>query len=152
MTRPIPGTNRQHRILRVLVEHGALTLTGIRQHIGKLSHADLKVLCEQGYAVEAAKIPPKGPCTIKEVSVFKHTRKGKAYAAVDFPMPEKKEPPNRVQIVITKASKASKATVKLKPMAAVEITYTDNTKFTQYVPKYEFKPYQPPKNFMECIR
>lgn len=149
MTRPIPGAIRQHRILRVLVEHGALTLTGIREHVGKLSHADMKVLCEHGYAVEAAKIPPKGPCTIKEVPVYKHTRKGKAYAATDLGKPVKKEKPKRVEIVITKASKA---TVKLKPVDDVEITYTDDTKFTTYVPKYVFVPYQQPKNFMECIR
>ena len=149
MTRPIPGANRQHRIVRVLVEHGELTLTGIRQYIGKLSHEDLRILCEQGYAVEAGKIPPKGPCTIKEVPVYKATRKGKQYAAVDLDKPVKKEKPKRVEIVITRASKA---TTKLKPMEDVEITYTENTKYTVYQQQFTVTPYVPPKAFMECIR
>ena len=148
MTRPIPGAIRQHRILRVLVEHGALTLTGIRQHIGKLSHADMKVLCEQGYAVEAAKIPPKGPCTIKEVTVYKHTSKGKAYASVDFEMPVKKEKPKRVELILNK----SKMSTKLAKLEDVEITYTEHTKYTVYQPQFTVVPYQQPKNFMECIR
>ena len=148
MTRPIPGAIRQHRILRVLVEHGAMTLTEIRHRVGKPTHADMKTLCEQGYAVEASKIPPKGPCTIKEVTVYKHTGKGKEYASADFAMPAKKEKPKRVDLVLNK----SKMSTKLTKLEDVEITYTERTKYTVYQSQFIVVPYKQPKNFMECIR
>ena len=149
MTRPIPGAIRQHRILRVLVEHGAMTLTEIRHRVGNPTHADMKTLCEQGYAVEAAKIPPKGPCTIKEVPVYKATRKGISYAATDLDKPVKKEKPKRVDIVL---GRSNKMTTKLTKVQDVEITYTENTKYIKHQPQYEFQVYQPPKSFMECVR
>lgn len=148
MTRPIPGAIRQHRILRALVEHGAMTLTEIRHRIGKPTHADMKTLCEQGYAVEAAKVPPKGPCTIKEVPVYKVTRKGISYAAVDLDKPVKKEKPKRVELILNK----SKMSTKLAKLEDVEITYTEHTKYTVYQPQFTVRPYVPPKQFMECIR
>lgn len=151
MTKDNPGASRQHRILKALVAHGPLTLPGIRKYVHKPVHDDLHFLRKVGHIVEAGRVPTVATSPLKELPLFKATPKGAEYAETDLdPIrrgPGKKSA--RKELVITKSSKA---TVKLKPMDDVEITYTDNTKFTQYVPKYEFKPYQPPKNFMECIR
>lgn len=151
MTKETTDASRQHRILKALIEHGPLSLPGIRKQVYKPVHEDLRVLRKAGYIVEAGRVPAGKASPVKELPAYKATPQGLQYAGVEL-QPVRRGPgkhKDRKELVITKASKA---TVKLKPVDDMEVTYTDDTKFTTYVPKYEFKPYNPPKNFMECVR
>lgn len=151
MTKDNPGASRQHRILKALVAHGPLTLPGIRKYVCKPVHDDLRLLCKIGYIVEAGMVPTGPTSPVKELPSFKATPEGAAHAATDLD-PIRRGPGKKSKGADFVITKASKATVKLTPMDDVEITYTDSTKYTTYEPKYTFRPYQQPKNFMECVR
>jgi hypothetical protein len=103
-----------------------------------------------GYVVVSGKAPAAASCQVKELDVYKITKAGAEFAATQAkPKLPGKPKAKRVELVITKASKA---TVKLVPKEDVEITYTEQTKFTTYEPKYVVNTYVPPKSFMECVR
>jgi hypothetical protein len=152
MTDKITGGTRLHRIARALASYGPMPLQGIRQHVHAPRYYDMHEMLALGYVVVTGKIAPASACGIKEMDVYKLTKAGTVFAAVEA-KPKMRGPGkpklNRVELVITKASKA---TVKLVPKEDVEITYTEQTKFTTYEPKYVVNTYIPPKNFMECIR
>ena len=154
MTRPIPGTNRQHRILKTLVAHGPLSLPGIRARIPGSRHEDLRVLRSAGYIEEAGMVPAGPASPIKELPSFKATPKGVAFAAVIVELvvrgPGKLA--KSAEYAIRRPVAGAKSTTKLVPTSEVEITYTDKTKYTKYEPKYSVEQYQPPKKFMECVR
>lgn len=150
MTPEAKDANRQHRILKAIVEHGSLSLPGIRKYVHKPVYADLHMMLKNGYIVEAGMVPAGRASPIKELMSYKATRAGIAFAHVE---PEKvyrgpgKNP--RKELVL---GRSNKMTTKLQKVDDAEITYTENTKFTKHETKYEFHVYQPPKRFMECVR
>jgi hypothetical protein len=104
-----------------------------------------------GYVVVSGKAPAAASCQVKELDVYKITKAGAEFAATQA-KPKLRGPGkpklNRVDI----SFKSVKATTKLVPAKDVEITVTENTKFTKYEPKFTYQTYQQPKSFMECVR
>ena len=155
--------SRRKLIAKCLAEHGPMSIQGIRVHIPEITVNDLYHLSKGKFIKQVDST--KSILDSKAVVVYAVTDEGIEYsgapgrqltAAPPEPKPKVKRvykpKPKRVEIIITKAAKAAKATTKLVPKPDVEITVTESTKFTTYEPKFTVTPYIPPKNFMECIR
>lgn len=152
--------SRRKLIAKCLAEHGPMSIQGIRVHIPSITVNDLYHLSKGKFIKQVDST--KSILDSKAVVVYAVTGAGINYSEAPgrkfTAMHEESKPkvkrvykpkPKRVELVITRASKA---TTKLVPKDDVEITYTDRTRFTKYEAKFTYQTYQQPKGFMECIR
>lgn len=152
MSKESLAIRRQHRIMRAIVEHGPLSLPGIRKHAHKPVYDDLRALLDAGYILEAGMVPAGGHTSpIKELMSYKSTPDGVKWAENDLE-PKRRGPSKKSKHVESWVLSKSKTTIKLTPVNDVEITHTENTKYTVYQQKFTVTPYVPPKQFMECVR
>jgi hypothetical protein len=145
--------NRQQRIIRALMLNGPLTLAGIRQYVNRPMYVDMQELVTAGYVAEAGMTPARGTLSGMHVPVYKSTEAGAAYASREL-IPKLRGLGKKTveRMASFNCRTIPKATTKLVPQDAVEVTVTESTKFTKYEAKFTYQTYQQPKNFMECVR
>ena len=145
--------SRRKLIAKCLAEHGPMSIQGIRVHIPDVTVNDLYHLSKGKFIKRVDST--KSILDSKAVVVYAVTGAGIDYSEAPgrkfTSMPEESKPkvkrvykskPKRVELVLTKSSKA---TTKLAPKNDVEITYTDRTRFTKYEAKFTYQTYQQPK-------
>jgi len=145
----IEPPSRRKMTVKCIYEHGPMSIQDIRNYIPQITVNDLFKLHKFGYIKQTGFT--KSKLDANEVVLYSATETGIEY----FKAPNRKVKMNapipkyqtRVDIVIKREPK-----IKQKPKQEVVIEYTENTKYYVHEPKYEFTPYVPPKNWMECIR